>query len=184
MLVQKKYLPYDSSRFFPDGRTMRVPPAGTVPRERVVENTAASATTIPYAVTPELIAAGKVRFDIYCAVCHGEHADGQSVVARNMVDCPPPSLLTDRVRAYPPGAIYTIVTNGFGRMPSYAPELPESDRWAVIAYLRALQQHAPARTEPLTGPLAQPLPPQSPDSVVPRRNASGCGRSLLSAMRP
>ncbi len=184
MLVQKKYLPFDSSRFFPDGRTMRTPPAGTVPREQLTETAAtATATAIPHAVTPALISAGQTRFNIFCAACHGALADGNSVVAKNMADCPPPSLLTTRARAYPPGAVYTIITNGFGRMPSYAPELPPSDRWAVIAYLHALQQSAPAREQPPAGPLAPSLPPQSPDSVVPQRNTSGCGRTLLSAVQ-
>jgi mono/diheme cytochrome c family protein len=173
MLVQKKYLPYDSSRFFADGRTMRAPPEGTVPRERAVEPAAASATAIPFAVTPEVIATGRGRFDIYCAVCHGERADGQSVVALNMADCPPPSLISDRVRAFPPGAVYTIITYGFGRMPPYAPELPPHDRWAVIAYLRTLQQRAPASTLPGLVPLAS--------DTTPRRNTTGCGRPLLTA---
>ena len=184
MLVQKKYLPFDTSRFFPDGRTMRTPPAGTVPREQTVETAAAAtATAIPYPVTPELISAGQTRFNIFCAACHGVLADGNSVVAKNMADCPPPSLVTARARAFPPGALYTIITNGFGRMPSYAPELPPSDRWAVIAYLRSLQQHPPAGTQPLSGPLAPLAPPQSPDSVVPQRSTSGCGRTLLSAVQ-
>lgn len=184
MLVQKKYLPFDSSRFFPDGRTMRTPPAGTVPREQMVGTAAAAtATAIPYTVTPALISAGQGRFNIFCAACHGVLADGNSVVAKNMADCPPPSLLTTRARAYPPGALYTIITNGFGRMPSYAPELPPSDRWAVIAYLREVQQSHPASTQPATGLLAPSLPPQSPDSVSPQRNTSGCGRTLLSAVQ-
>jgi mono/diheme cytochrome c family protein len=183
MLVQKKYLPFDTSRFFTDGRTMRTPPAGTVPREQTVETaTAASATTIPSPITSELLSAGQTRFNIFCAVCHGVLADGNSVVAKNMADCPPPSLLTPAVRVFPPGALYTIITNGFGRMPSYAPELPPSDRWAVIAYLRSLQQSRPAQTQPSAGPLP-PLPPQSTDSVVPQRNTSGCGRTLMSAVR-
>lgn len=184
MLVQKKYLPFDSSRFFPDGRTMRTPPAGTVAREQTTETAAAAtATAIPTTVTPELIATGQGRFNIFCAACHGVLADGNSVVAKNMADCPPPSLLTTRARAYPPGAVYTIITNGFGRMPSYAPELPPSDRWAVIAYLRDLQQSHPVSTQPAPGPFVPQLPPQSPDSLIPQRNTSGCGRSLLNVVR-
>jgi mono/diheme cytochrome c family protein len=87
---------------------------------------------------------GQSRFGIYCAVCHGALGDGNSVVATNMVECPPPSLLSANVRALPAATLFQVITDGFGRMPPYAAELPAEQRWAVIAYVRQLQSRAPA----------------------------------------
>jgi mono/diheme cytochrome c family protein len=151
MLTQPKYEPYGRSAFFPDNRAMRAPPVGTVPRERdvgqlLLTTGAASgtfATRIPVSVTADLLAAGRSRFSIYCAVCHGARGDGRSVVASNMPDCPPPSLVEGAARLLPPGAIYQIIDRGFGRMPPYTSQLSVRERWAVVAYLRSMQ-HQPA----------------------------------------
>ena len=104
----------------------------------------------PDALAPAVLARGASRFAIYCAVCHGERGDGQSIVARNMVEAPPPSLLTPTVRALTPGQLYVVITRGMGRMPSYAADLPDPDRWAVIAYLGALQRRGTADTSAAT----------------------------------
>lgn len=159
MLVQPRYEPYGASSFFPDGRAMRIPPSGTVSRERLADSAliptaspVAAATdsmplpppqSMPLQPTDELLAIGQSRFGIYCAVCHGVLGDGNSVVAKNMVDCPPPSLLSAAVRALPPATLFQVITDGFGRMPPYAAELPAEQRWAVIAYVRQLQSRAP-----------------------------------------
>jgi mono/diheme cytochrome c family protein len=152
MLVQPRYEPYGASSFFPDGRAMRIPPTGTVSRERLADS--ALIPTVSPSATPgdstqlppsdELLAVGQSRFGIYCAVCHGALGDGNSVVATNMVECPPPSLLSANVRALPAATLFQVITDGFGRMPPYAAELPAEQRWAVIAYVRQLQSRAPA----------------------------------------
>jgi len=168
MLVQPRYEPYGASDFFPDGRAMRTPPGGTVSRERladsaliaaVVASGAADDSSTPPALgqTEELLATGQSRFGIYCAVCHGVLGDGKSVVGSNMVDCPPPSLLTAAVRALPPATLFEVITEGFGRMPPYAAELPATQRWAVVAYVRQLQRRAP------------------PDTAAARPMGPGCG---------
>ncbi len=167
MLVQPRYEPYGASSFFPDGRAMRIPPNGTVSRERLADSalllsgTAGgdSTTSIPLQPSEELLAAGQSRFGIYCAVCHGVLGDGQSVVGHNMVECPPPSLLSATVRALPPATFYQVISDGFGRMPPYAAELSLKQRWAVVAYVRQLQSRAPT------------------DSTAPPRGA-GCGSRL------
>jgi mono/diheme cytochrome c family protein len=148
MREQPRYDVYESSAFFRDGRAMQRPPEGTVSWEQTVgrptltEGTTGDspATSIPVPVTAELLTLGRARFGIFCAVCHGERADGASVVASNMHNPAPPSLLTPRVRAMPPGSLYRIIKYGVGRMPSYAAELSLSERWAVVAYLGALQR--------------------------------------------
>jgi mono/diheme cytochrome c family protein len=146
---QTRVQAYAASDFYEDGLAMRDPPAGTVPRERVVLNTALSTgkTTgptgevfvgaIPVKVDRTLIQLGRKRFEITCATCHGPVGDGDSIVARQMALRPPPSLhlYTDRA----PGYIYEVITHGFGLMASYAAELDVHERWAVVAYVKALQ---------------------------------------------
>lgn len=151
MLVQPRYEPYGASEFFPDGRAMRIPPNGTVSRERLADSALIpsgmagedSGTVMPLRPSAELLATGQSRFGIYCAVCHGVLGDGRSIVARNMVECPPPSLLSATIRALPPATLYQVIGDGFGRMPPYAAELSVQERWAVVAYVRQLQSRAP-----------------------------------------
>jgi mono/diheme cytochrome c family protein len=178
---QPRVSSYSESEFYSDGLAMREPPAGTVPRERNVldpglttgKNGDAYVTTFPVKVDRALVALGKKRFDITCGTCHGPLGDGDSIVARQMSLRPPPSLhnYTDR----PPGYIYEVITKGFGLMASYAGELPVRERWAVVAYVRALQisQATPLAKLPpeeqtkLTAPGA----PDEPDAPKPEQRA-------------
>lgn len=165
MLVQPRYEPYGASSFFPDGRAMRVPPSGTVSHERLADSAlipaavpaGSPADSMPLVPSDELLATGQSRFTVFCAVCHGALGDGRSVVASNMVECPPPSLLSAAVRALPPATLYKVITDGFGRMPPYAAELPTRQRWAVVAYVRQLQGRAP------------------PDTAAAQPRGAGCG---------
>jgi mono/diheme cytochrome c family protein len=119
-------------------------------------------TTFPLKVDRPLVALGKKRFDITCATCHGPVGDGDSIVAHQMSLRPPPSLhnYIDR----PPGYIYEVITHGFGLMASYAGELPVRERWAVVAYIRALQlsQATPLAKAPPEAQSKLP-PPGAPD---------------------
>jgi mono/diheme cytochrome c family protein len=158
MQVQPRYNPYKPSTFFSDGRAMRTPPAGTVPRGQIVGNPLRTlgqaqgnyATSIPVPVTAALLNSGREHFENTCAVCHGVLGDGHSQVALNMFLRPPPSLHEARIRNDPPGRLYEIVRQGYGLMPSYAALLTVDERWAVVAYVRALQlsQGAPVATLP------------------------------------
>jgi len=98
----------------------------------------------PFPVTRAVLDRGKERFTIYCAVCHGPlgHGDGV-VVQRGFTE--PPTYHSDRLRSAPVGYFFDVITRGYGSMPDYAPQVPPRDRWAIVAYLRALQlsQHAP-----------------------------------------
>lgn len=145
------------SDFYADGLSMRGPPAGTVPRERRTMNPTLTtgisgltgqvapngerivryASKIPVPVTPELLSLGRKHYDITCGTCHGTLGDGDSIVAKQMSLRPPPSLHLYTNRA--PGYIFEVATNGFGMMASYAAELTIEERWAVVAYIRALQ---------------------------------------------
>jgi Cytochrome C oxidase, cbb3-type, subunit III len=148
---------YRPSDFYADGLAMRAPPQGTVPHERRTmnptlmagisgytgqvapngERVVRYASKIPVPVTAELLALGRKRYDITCGTCHGPLGDGDSIVARQMSLRPPPSLHLYANRA--PGYIFEVATHGFGLMASYAAELTAEERWAVVAYVRALQ---------------------------------------------
>jgi mono/diheme cytochrome c family protein len=96
------------------------------------------ASSIPIAVDRALLRRGRDRFEVYCAACHGATGDGKSIVAAHMSLRKPPSLVDDPVRSFPPGRVFQVITDGYGLMPSYASALAVDERWAVVAYLRAL----------------------------------------------
>jgi mono/diheme cytochrome c family protein len=125
---------------------MRTPPADTVPHDRVTDPARAEGIVdgvyvdrIPLAVDRAFVQRGHDRFDVFCAPCHGVAGDGDSIVADNMHLRRPPSIATGGARDYPDGRLFAIVTHGYGLMRSYAEDLSIDERWATIAYLRALQ---------------------------------------------
>ena len=150
MRVQARYEPYRRSRFFSDGKTMQLPPAGTVSRESGAD-AAAEATRV---ITPALIARGASQFHIYCAVCHGERGDGMSIVASNMDEPKPPSLIVPPVSLLPVNLIVSVVTHGLGPMPPFAAELSPADREAVAAYVKTLQRVPPTSATDSAQPAA------------------------------
>jgi mono/diheme cytochrome c family protein len=152
MYDQPKAQAYGASEAFPDGAVLRMPPAGTVAREDVIDPARGAGldsmgrplSRVPLEVTPALLARGRKRFAIVCAACHGPGGFGGSIVAENWMPPRPPSLRTGVAAALPPGMIYQVVARGFGRMPSYAADLPVNDRWAVVAYMLTLRGQPPA----------------------------------------
>ncbi len=153
MLQQPKVKPYRKSVFYPDQIAMRAPPPGTLAASAPAEPAAVTGRNpdgtplarIPVPVTPELLELGRKRYDVFCAVCHGLLGDGQGPVARNMSIRQPPSLLPLGQR--PDGHFYAAISEGYGYMPSYRPWLGDDERWAVVAYVRALQLSQGARIE-------------------------------------
>ncbi len=139
MRLQQRYTLYAASPSFANGQSMQSPPAGTVSREALA--------TVPIVVTPQLLARGKDRFTIYCAVCHGAGGFGGSLVAENMGQPRPPSLRSQALLTRPVEYIFTVATAGKGRMPAYAPQLTASDRWAVASYVHALQSDTTRSTD-------------------------------------
>src|SRR4029078_13618013 len=104
----------------------------------------AQSPAVHAAMTPEALARGRDRFDIFCSPCHSIAGDGDGMIARRGFPHPP-SFHTDRLRNASDAHFYAVITNGYGVMHSYARRVPPSDRLAIIAYIRALQlsQHAP-----------------------------------------
>jgi mono/diheme cytochrome c family protein len=156
---QAKMKPYRQSRFFADGQGSRLPVEGTVARGQLRENeTYFTGMTpdgemlaeIPVPVTRQVLQRGQQRFDIYCAPCHGRLGDGQGMVVQRGYK-PPVSFHDPRLVASPAGYFYDVITNGFSVMPSYATQITPEDRWAIVAYLRALQLSQGARLAELPG---------------------------------
>lgn len=148
MIDQAKEKPYGDAPFFSDGRAMRSPPEGSVPVTQgdLQPGMAAAAVGGGYltrpavSITRQLLAKGRDRFETYCAACHGLRGDGESVVAANMILRRPPSLIGPRVQSFPDGRIYRTIVLGYGLMRPLEEDIPTADeRWATVAYLRALQ---------------------------------------------
>jgi mono/diheme cytochrome c family protein len=148
---QAKYEPLEQSNFFGDNRSERDPVEGTVARGDLREDSVfytgkagdQPARTFPMELTESIMRRGQERFNIYCSPCHDSLGAGQGMVVRRGFK-KPPSFHIDRLRQAPIGYYFDVITNGFGVMPSYKEQVPVADRWAIIAYVRALQlsQHA------------------------------------------
>jgi mono/diheme cytochrome c family protein len=168
---QAKLRPLKESRFFADGQASRLPPAGTVARghlrddDRLYKGVDAAGQFLedsPIPVDLTLVRRGQERFGIFCAPCHGALGDGNGMIVQRGYK-QPPSFHDPRLRTSPAGYFYDVITNGFAEMPAYASQIPPEDRWAIVAYVRALQlsQNArllelePSDRERLRG---QPLP--------------------------
>lgn len=154
MMKQAKYKAYAPNPIFADGRAMRVPPQNAIAREKrlgapeLVRGADAAGKTIshwPLPVTASLVELGRRKYDIHCAVCHGLAGDSKGLVSNQMALAAPPSLLTKG--ALTNGHIYEVIANGFGLMGGYAADLGVEERWAVVAYVRALQKSRSARLD-------------------------------------
>jgi cbb3-type cytochrome c oxidase subunit III len=154
---QPRYKPLASSESFADGRASRPPVAGTVARGELREDPllytgrtdGRFSRSFPFPMTHELMKRGRERYDIFCAPCHDRLGTGRGMVVRRGLS-QPPSFHIDRLRAVENGYLFDVITNGFGRMSSHAAQVPVADRWAIVAYMRALQrsQHAPLTDVP------------------------------------
>ncbi|HVY46061.1 MAG TPA: cytochrome c [Minicystis sp.] len=150
MIDQQRTSTWRRSDFFADHRAMRTPPPGTLPRasgagrDPAVETGIVGdhyVTKIPVQVTRPLLERGRARFETYCATCHGIEGDGLSPVASKMTLRRPPSLVTGPVRDVAPGRVFHAITEGYGLMRPYVEDLPTvEERWAVVAYVRALSR--------------------------------------------
>src|SRR5262245_10276242 len=154
MQDQPKYKPLAPSHFFSDGKSARQLVEGTAPY--IPEGKAtppitdlSKMTTLPFTLTPQVMDRGQGRFNIYCSPCHGRLGYGNGMVVQRGFRAPP-SYHIDRLRQAPLGHFYDVMTNGFGAMSSYADKVAPDDRWAVAAYIRALQlsQHATINDAP------------------------------------
>ena len=147
-----RYEPLEQSDFWGDLQSARHLVEGTVPRGGLQEDAVyftgrtpdgQLATAFPMQVDRVLLERGRQRFNIYCTPCHDQAGTGQGMIVRRGYRVPP-SLHIDRLRQVPDGYFVDVITRGFGSMPDYSAQVPPADRWAITAYIRALQlsQHA------------------------------------------
>ena len=155
MLSQRRADPYEPTTAFPDGKVLQQPPPGTVPVDDDED-------APPPPVTRALLELGHARFDAFCAVCHGITGTGESVVATKMELRPPPSIVNDENRARTRERLFEITTQGYGLMSGYADLLSHEERWAVVAYLQALQLSQYAPVDRLPQPVRDRLAKEAP----------------------
>ena len=160
---QPRFKSQQANPWFADGRAMRPPVAGTLARGALVADEAYARGTSggayvdefppQVALTRETIARGRARFDIYCAPCHGLSGYGDGLVARRAdrlqqgTWIPPASLHVEPALSRAEGHLFNTITNGIRSMPAYGAQIPVEDRWAIVAYVRALQRSQHARIE-------------------------------------
>lgn len=159
MAAQPKNKPLSPSAFFPDGRSERPLVENTVARGSIANDelfVSKDSNKFPIPINLELLERGQNRYNIFCAPCHGLQGDGNGMVAmRGMKH--PPSYHQDRLRQVPNGYLYDVITNGFGQMLDYSAQIPPPDRWAIIAYIRALQLSRNARVRELPAEIRDKL---------------------------
>ena len=162
--------PLRESLFTKNVSTSRAPVEGTVARGTLQDDAAfftgkvgtATVKELPFPVDDAVLNRGQDRFNIYCTPCHDATGSGKGIVVQRGFKAPP-SFHDERLRNADAGYFFDVMTNGFGAMPDYRMQLSARDRWAVVAYVRALQlsQHAAASDVPGGDPTkAQPAPPQ------------------------
>lgn len=154
MAKQPKLKTQTANPLFADGRSMRPPVPGTVARGDLEGSTAYRTgrtgdgwvTAFPVPVTEQLMRRGQERYDIFCSPCHGLAGYSDGVVAKRAdalqegTWTPPSSYHTDLVRGRPAGQLFNTITNGIRNMAAYGAQIPVADRWAIVAYVRALQR--------------------------------------------
>jgi len=150
MWHQPKLKAQSENRFFVDGKTDRTPVANTVAVGQLRAEQAfytgkeggKAVSQLPMPVTMELLRRGQIKYNAFCAPCHGKSGDGQGMIAQRGLALrrQPASFHTDRLRGMPVGYFYDVITNGFGVMYSYASRIEPEDRWAIAAYVRVLQK--------------------------------------------
>ena len=142
-----RHEPLEASRVFADRSSARQPVAGTVARGLLNEDEflhtgkagGQPVAEFPFAITRKALDRGQDRYNVFCAPCHSRIGDGNGMVVQRGFQRLPPSFHIDRLRQAPPGYFFDVMTNGFGVMPDYRAQLTAEDRWAVVAYIKALQ---------------------------------------------
>ncbi len=143
---QPKYESYEASEFFADGQASRIPPEGTIPQGGLRQGEllytgkmdGGDSELFPFPITQDTLVRGQDRYNIYCSPCHDKVGTGRGIIVRRGMK-QPPSFHIARLREAPPGYFFDVMTNGFGAMFSYSSRVQPRDRWAIAAYIRALQ---------------------------------------------
>jgi mono/diheme cytochrome c family protein len=143
-----RYKSQSASEFFTDGSAMRIPSEGTVAESWLRDDNAYNMgidkngeliQRSPVLLTAEVLKRGRQRFDIYCSPCHGRTGAGNGIVVQRGF-IPPPDFHTNVMRQNPDGHFFSVISNGIRNMPTYRHQVPVTDRWAITAYIRALQR--------------------------------------------
>jgi cytochrome c553 len=146
MHIQPKYLPYEPTDFFGDGRSERQPVPGTVARGQLRldelmftgRENGVVADKFPFPITKADLDRGRERYNVYCTPCHDYSGTGRGMIVQRGFP-QPPSYHIQRLRDAPAGHFFEVMTNGFGAMYSYAARVEPADRWRIAAYIRVLQ---------------------------------------------
>jgi mono/diheme cytochrome c family protein len=154
MSDQSKRGPLERSAFFADGQSSRPPVPGTVAQGQLRTDELLYRGTLgrepsdvfPFPVTREILVRGRERFDIYCSPCHDRTGYGNGIVVQRGY-ARPPSYHIERLRRAKPGSLFDVITRGMGAMPDYGSQIRAQDRWAIVAYVLALQESQNARPE-------------------------------------
>ena len=157
MADQPKNRPLSPSEFFADGRSERPLIENTVARGSIADDALVvpkDSNAFPLPVNWALLERGEERYKIFCSPCHGLQGDGNGMIAMRGVKRPP-TYHQDRLRQSPSGYFYDVITNGFGQMYGYSAQIPPRDRWAIIAYIRALQLSRNAKVAELPAGLRE-----------------------------
>jgi mono/diheme cytochrome c family protein len=191
MQNQPYYRPLRENTFYADKRSARPIIAGTVARGHLDADTYFYTGKIgnndgdylPFPATAEVMARGQQRYNIYCAPCHSLVGDGNGMIVQRGYKHPP-SYHIDRLRKAPIGYFFDVMTHGYGAMPDYAGQVPAQDRWAIAAYIRALQlsQHATEADVPSGQQIATAPPPGV--TVMPPYDTQGATSAVNTATQP
>jgi len=147
MADQPRYDPLQASDFFPNGSSARPLPDGVIPHDYPAKQdwrdtgmiNGKPADRFPFSIDNAVMLRGQQRYNIYCSPCHDYIGTGNGMAAIRGFQRKPASFHSAELRAAPVGHFFDVMTNGFGSMPSYANQIPVRDRWAITAYIRALQ---------------------------------------------
>jgi len=150
MDFQERFEAQEANDFFADGRAMRAPPPGTIARGFLRDDAAfhfgkqddgTFVTTTPVTVTAKLMARGRDRYEVFCTPCHGLAGDGKGIVSTGGYGVvPAPTYHDDRMRGVRDGYLFDVISNGVRTMQGYGYQVAPEDRWAIVAYIRALQR--------------------------------------------
>jgi hypothetical protein len=169
MHEQPKYLPYEPTTFFDDGRSERPVVPGTVARGHLHldellytgKENGVFASKFPFPITRADLERGRQRYNIYCTPCHDYTGSGRGIVVQRGFP-PPPSYHIDRLRQAPVGQFFDVMTNGDGSMYSYASRIEPEDRWRIAAYIRVLQLSEHSTVQDVPESERQKLTEQNP----------------------
>ena len=162
---QPKFFPQRGTTFYTDGRSSRPQVENTVARGQLHEDAyfttgqigGKDGDVMPFPVTMDVLQRGQERYNVYCTPCHSRVGNGAGVIVMRGYR-PAGNFHTDRLRAAPLGHFFTVMTNGYGAMPDYAAQVTPEDRWAIAAYIRALQLSQNAKAgDVASGASVQPV---------------------------